>query len=132
LAPDRGSIMADPNRTRGADPYKAVNLRAANMPSMAVYRGGAEASTWFPSHESVGARTAQLRLEAFVHSPWFIPHDQWLQIMRSAIVVFRIMAGTSRLRHEDLSPKTFYGLVDKYTGGGKAYIPVGAAAKAYP
>jgi hypothetical protein len=76
MTPARGGIAADPNRTRDFDPYMAVN-----MPMMAQYRGGADASTWCPSDEGVETRAARLKQEYFVHNPWFIPHDdQWLAI----------------------------------------------------
>ena len=61
-------------------PYKKVD-----MPVVAKYRGGAEATTWQPPEEAVEARAEKLRHEDFVHNPWFIPHDAWSGVMNMAI-----------------------------------------------
>ena len=58
MTPTRGTIAPGPNRTREFMPYKKVD-----MPVVAKYRGGAEATTWQPPEEAVEARAEKLRYE---------------------------------------------------------------------
>jgi hypothetical protein len=116
MTPQGGTIAPDPARTRNFDPYNKVN-----MPVVAQYRGGTESTGWQPSEEDASKRAELLRFEDFVINPWFIPNDDWAAVMQAAILVFRILVGPKRLRDEDLSPATFYALVDKFTGNGLSY-----------